>query len=72
MSSRHTELNRFLKRSVLTCYSFSYYVIPFRIFIFVLNKTFIYDALSDLVPFLRFKKREKHAWSSVTFSKVTG
>ena len=30
------------------------------------------DALSDLVPFVQFKKREKHPWRSVTFSKVAG
>ena len=28
------------------------------------------DALHDLVPFVQFKKREKHPWRSVTFSKV--
>ena len=30
------------------------------------------DALRDLVPFVRFKKREKHPWKSVNFSKVAG
>ena len=25
-------------------------------------------ALSDLVPFVQFKKREKHPWRSVNFS----
>ena len=30
------------------------------------------DALRDLLPFVKFKKREKHAWNSVTFSKVSG
>ena len=30
------------------------------------------DALRDLVPFVQFKKREKHPWRSVTFSKVAG
>ena len=30
------------------------------------------DALCDLVPFAQFKKREKHPWTSVTFSKVAG
>ena len=30
------------------------------------------DALPDLVPFVQFKKREKHLWSSVTFSKLAG
>ena len=30
------------------------------------------DALRDLVPFAQFKKREKHSWKSVTFSKVAG
>ena len=27
-------------------------------------------ALRDLVPFVQFKKREKHPWRSITFSKV--
>ena len=26
------------------------------------------DALRNLVPFVKFKKREKHPWRSVTFS----
>ena len=30
------------------------------------------DVLRDLVPFVQFKKREKHAWRSVTFIKVAG
>ena len=30
------------------------------------------DALHDLVPFIQFKKREKHPWRSITFSKVAG
>ena len=29
------------------------------------------DALRDLVPFVQFKKREKHPWRSVTFSNFT-
>ena len=32
----------------------------------------IYDVLSDLVAFVQFKKREKHPWRSVNFSKVAG
>ena len=32
----------------------------------------IYSALRDLVPFVQFKKREKHPWRSVNFSKVIG
>ena len=28
------------------------------------------DALRDLLPFVQFKKREKHPSRSVTFSKV--
>ena len=31
---------------------------------------FICDALSDLVAFLQFKKREKHPWRSVTLLKM--
>ena len=30
------------------------------------------NALRDLVPFVQFKKREKHPWRSVTFKKVAG
>ena len=35
-----------------------------------LFKAPICDVLRDLVPFVQFKKREKHPWKSVTFSKV--
>ena len=31
----------------------------------------ICDALHDLVTFVQFKKREKHPWRSVNFSKLT-
>ena len=34
--------------------------------------TKIFDVLCDLVPFVQFKKREKHRWRTVTFSKVAG
>ena len=30
------------------------------------------DALHDLVIFAQFKKRVKHPWKSVNFSKVAG
>ena len=30
------------------------------------------DALRDLASFVQFKKREKHPWRGVTFSKVAG
>ena len=32
---------------------------------------YLCDVLCDLVPFVQFKKREKHPWRSVTFSKET-
>ena len=32
----------------------------------------IYDNLRDLVSFAELKKREKHPWRSITFSKVAG
>ena len=32
----------------------------------------ICGALSDLVPFVQFTKREKQPWRSVNFSKVAG
>ena len=30
----------------------------------------LWDVLRDLVPFLQFKKRGKHPWKCVTFSKL--
>ena len=35
-----------------------------------LGLEYICDALRDLLPFIQFKKREKHPWRSFTFSKV--
>ena len=35
-------------------------------------KRCICGALHDLVPFVQFKKYEKHSWMSATFSKVEG
>ena len=32
----------------------------------------ICDILCDLVPFVQFKKRKKHPWRSVNFSKAAG
>ena len=32
----------------------------------------ICGALRDLVPLVQLKKREKHSWTSVNFSKVAG
>ena len=32
-------------------------------------KFYICDVLLDLVPFVQFKKREKHPWRSITFTK---
>ena len=41
--------------------------------LFILSTSYtICDALRDLVPFVQFKKREKHPWRSVNFSKVAG
>ena len=41
---------------------------------FVVQGIFFYicGALRDLVPCAQFKKREKHPWRSVNFSKVAG
>ena len=36
------------------------------------NVPIICDVLRDLVPFVQFKKCEKHLWRSVTLSKVAG
>ena len=36
------------------------------------SECLICGALRDLVAFVQFKKREKHPWKSVNFSKVAG
>ena len=36
------------------------------------NLKCICDALRYLVPLVQFKRREKHPWRSVNFSKVAG
>ena len=38
--------------------------------LFHFSEKIICNALRDLVPFVQYKKREKHPWRSVTFSKV--
>ena len=38
----------------------------------VTNTRHQHDSLCDLVSFVQFKKREKHPWRSVAFSKVAG
>ena len=37
-----------------------------------LSNVQICDALRNLVPFIQFRKREKHPWGSVTFINVAG
>ena len=44
----------------------------FYVKFFIFSKYVIYDVLRDLVPFVQFKKSEKHPWRSVTLSKVAG
>ena len=55
-----------------------------RLYLFVEKIFFLYgfksyrnsrklcDVLPDLVPFVQYKKRKKHPWRSVTFTKVAG
>ena len=38
--------------------------------LFYVLRPHICDVLHDLISFLEFKKREKHPWRSVNFSKV--
>ena len=39
---------------------------------YLMEKERICGALRGLVPFVQIKKREKHPWRSVNFSKVAG
>ena len=38
----------------------------------LIQKNISCDALHDLIQFVQFRKREKHAWRSDTFSKIAG
>ena len=38
----------------------------------IISQMIICGALRDLVAFVQFKKREKHPWRSVNFSKAAG
>ena len=40
--------------------------------IFFALSHYMFDPLRDLVPFVQYKKREKHPWRSVTYNKVGG
>ena len=42
---------------------------PLNILVVIQYANIICDVLRDLVPIIQFKKREKHPWKSVTFSK---
>ena len=39
---------------------------------YIPSKLTMLFVMRDLVPFAQFKKREKHSWRNVTFSKVEG
>ena len=45
---------------------------PVALFLDYCSFIWICDVLRDLAPFAQLKKREKHPWRSVTFSKVAG
>ena len=56
----------------LLFYLFTGFTFNFKLSLSFLFVLYICDALRVLVPFVQFKKPEKHPWSSVTFSKVAG
>ena len=37
-----------------------------------IDSKFWYDNLLDLIPFVQFKKREKHPWRNIAFGKDKG
>ena len=47
-------------------------LVNFELSEYPLSKIKHCDALRNLVPFVQFKKCEKHPWRSATFSKVAG
>ena len=48
-----------------------YFIIFFAVFQNVKSKRNKSDALRDLVAFVQFKKREKHPWRRVNFTKFS-
>ena len=63
-------------QKILNCFT-TWTKLSATVFIFLSNKDVKYpkvvicDVLRDLVPFVQFKKREKHPWRSVTLLKLT-
>ena len=69
------KFNTELTKAKLTSFMESYNLMRLiKSQICVKDKNFMHicGVLRDLVPFVQFKKREKHPWRSVTFSKVAG
>ena len=62
--------NVFIRKTCMHTYIY----FPIRCLrILVPSMGYVYvEVLRDLVPFIQFKKREKHPWGSGTFSKVSG
>ena len=67
---RYEEKNYYLEKNSCILIKDVGYQITFLVS--CLQSTRICDVLRDLVSFVQFKKREKHQWWSVIFSKVTG
>ena len=75
-----TDFKKFyLGHSGIRC--LKYYILPISVDILIVNIRMIrvnvkylsrlhevQDFLRDMVPFVQFQKREKHPWTSVTFS----
>ena len=61
-------VNYFCQKLHLICIAFDCGVVTLITFFETWGS--IFDALGDLVPFVQFKKREKHPWLSDPFRKV--
>ena len=63
-------LSKHCVQTELKSFTYSYLELDLKNYGLDQNKIKICGALRDLVAFVQFKKREKHPWKSVNFSKV--
>ena len=59
-------------KATLTTYILKKRLGQLKVYFIHSGNRFYCGAFRDLVPFAQFKKREKHPWKSVNFSKVAG
>ena len=62
----------FINKIQAFCTIYTPFTHNWKVYQFLMPSANICDTLHDLIPFIQFRKRKKHASTSITFSKVAG